>query len=215
MAFVSEMVDQLRDLLNDAADSQVSYANKKLWLNRGIRRLWPSIYRIVTDTSITVVADTYDYTLPAAITDGMITSVEIETGPGENRFIRFEDYDIVEGDEDLAGYFRFTSLLPEAGTDIRIRYAAPVPVIAASTYAAAGSETWTGPDRALNLPVLYAMAMIAGRKVDDRQDHTRYTTLQAMNGVQDQDIMAAYQMWMGQFELELDSWSRPLPIVRD
>lgn len=215
MAFVSEMVDQLRDLLNDATDSQVSYENKKLWLNRGIRMLWPSIYRVVVDSSITTSDLVYDYTLPAAVADGVILSVEIETEVGGGRFIRFEDYDLIEGDEDQAGVFRFTSALPLSGTDVRIRYAAPIPVIAAASYAAAGSEAWTGPDRALNLPVFYAMAMIAGRKIDERQDHTRYSTTQAINSITDQDIMAAYQMWMGQFELELDKWSRPLPIVRD
>lgn len=215
MAFVSEMFDQLRDLLNDATDAQVTYANKKLWINRGIRRLWPHIYRTVVDTSITVVADTYDYTLPAAVADGVITSVEIETDPGGGQFVRFEAYDIVDGDEDQAGVFRFVNFLPEVGTDIRIRYAAPIPVVAAASYAASQSESWTGPDRALNLPVLYAMAMIAARKLDDRQDHTRYSTTQALNGVTDQDLMAGVQLWMGQFELELDTWSRPLPIVRD
>ena len=215
MAFVSEMVDQLRDLLNDAADSQVTYANKKLWLNRGIRLLWPNIYRVVVDTSIAVLAETWDYSVPAAVMDGVITAVEIETGDGEDRYVRFEDYDIIEGDEDVAGILRFTSYLPEAGVAVRIRYAAPIPVIAAATYAASQSETWTGPDRALNLPVLYAMAMITARKIDDRQDHTRYSTLQAQNGVTDTDLMAAMQLWMGQFELELDKFYRPLPIVRD
>lgn len=215
MAFVSEMVDQLRDLLDDATDTQVAFVNKKLWLNRGIRALWPNIYRVVVDTSITVVADTYDYTLPAAVMDGVITAVEIETGDGDNRFLRFEDYDIIEGDEDQAGVFRMARYLPEVGTEVRIRYAAPIPTIAAANYAAAQSETWVGPDRALNLPVLYAMAMIVLRKLDNRQDHTRYSTTQATNGVTDQDLMAASQMWMGQFELELDKWSRPLPIVRD
>lgn len=215
MAFVSEMFDQLRDLLQDDTDTQISYAQKKLWLNRGIRELWPSIYRTVVDTSITVVADTYDYTLPAAVADGMITAVEIETGSGTGRFLRFEDYDIIEGDEDQAGVFRFSSLLPEAGSDVRIRYAAPIPIIAAASYVASQSESWTGPDRAMALPPLYAMAMIAFRKLDNRQDHTRYSTTQATNGVSDQDIQGVGQMWMGQFELELDKWSRPLPIVRD
>jgi len=215
MAFVSEMFDQLRDMLNDSTDTQVSFANKKLWLNRGIRRMWPSVYRIVVDTSLSVVDETYDYVLPAAIANGIITAVEIETGNGDDRYLRLEDYDIIEGDEDQAGVIRFSAYLPEAGSIIRIRYAARVPTIVAASYAAAQSESWTGPDDAMDLPVLYAMAMIAGRKVDDRQDHTRYSTLQALNGVSDQDIMAVYQMWMGQFELELDQRSRPLPIVRD
>lgn len=215
MAFVSEMFDQLRDLLQDDTDTQISYAQKKLWLNRGIRQLWPNLFRTVVDTSITVVADTYDYTLPAAVTDGIIQSVEIETGSGTNRFLRFEDYDIIEGDEDQAGVFRFAVSLPEAGTDVRIRYSAPIPTISAASYVLAQAEAWVGPDRAMMLPPLYAMAMITLRKLDNRQDHTRYSTTQATNGVTDQDIQSAGQMWMGQFELELDKWSRPLPIVRD
>lgn len=215
MAFVSELFDQLRDLLNDASDNQVSYANKKLWLNRGIQMLWPGVYRVVVDTSITVVDQVWDYTLPAAVADGMILSVEAETEVGSNRFVRYEDYDIIDGDEDQAGVFRFSGVLPLEGIDLRIRYAAPIPIISAANYAAAGSETWSGPDRARHVPVFYAAAMIAARKIDDRQDHTRYTTTDALNGVTDQDIMSAFQMWMGQFELELDKLSRPHPIVRD
>ena len=215
MAFVSEMFDQLRDMLNDAADSQVSYANKKLWINRGIRRMWPSIYRVVVDTSITIASGVYDYTLPSAVANGVITAIEIETGVGTGYYVRYEDYDIIEGDEDQTGILRIAGIFPTAGVRVRIRYAARVSTVAAANYAAAQAETWTGPDDAMDLPVLYAMAMIAGRKVDDRQDHKRYSTLQAANGVSDQDIMATYQLWMGQFELELDARSRPLPIVRD
>ena len=215
MAFVSEMVDQLRILLDDAADTQVAIGTKKLWLNRGIRMLWPNVYRVVVDTSITIIADTYEYALPVAIADGYIMSIERESANGTNRFFRYEDYDIIDGNEDQAGIFRVLSGLPEVGVEIRIRYAAPIAPISGSSYAAMGSETWVGPDRALNLPVMYAMSMIVGSKLDNRQDHTRYSTTQAINGVQDSDLMAAQQMWMGQFELELDKLTRPLPIVKD
>ena len=101
------------------------------------------------------------------------------------------------------------------GYDVRIRYSAPPVAIAAASYAAAGSETWTGPDRAIGIPVYYAAALCAMRKLDTRQDTNRYSTTQAQNGVTDQDIMAASQMWMGQFELELSDFDRPLPPARD
>lgn len=215
MAFVSEMVDQLRIMLDDADDSQVAIGTKKLWLNRGIRMLWPNIYRIVVDTSLAIVADTYEYALPVAVADGYITSMERETANLTARYVRWEDYDIIDGNEDQAGVLRVLGALPETGVKIRIRYAAPIGPITSSTYANMQAETWVGPDRALNLPVMYAAAMITGSKLDNRQDHSRYSTLQAQNGVTDQDLMAATQMWMGQFELELDKLTRPLPIVKD
>ena len=215
MAFVSEMVDQLRDLLNDATDSQVPIATKKMFLNRGIVRLWPRMYRIVNAT-INLVADTYDYSLAVAIADGYIISVELSTASGGSEYERLRDYDIIAGDEDLAGTFRMTrSTSALGGYTVRIRYAAPISPISASTYANMQSEVFTGPDRALNLPVLYAMGLIAGRRLDDRQDHTRYSTTQAANGVTDTDIMQAQQLWLGQFELELDAMERPLPIASD
>lgn len=214
MAFVSELVDQLRDLLNDASDTQVPYATKKIYLNNGINRLWPRIYRI-SSTTITVLTATYDYALPVGAADGLVISVELE---GLYGFTRFVDYDILDGDEDTAGVFRLVRSPDDAdllGYDIRIKYAAPIAQIVASTYAAAVSETWVGPDRARHLAVLYAMSMIAARRIDDRQDHTRYSTTQAMNGVSDNDILQASAYWMGQFESELSQMERPLPIARD
>jgi hypothetical protein len=215
MAFVSELFDQLRDLLNDAADSQVTFSMKKLYLNRAIARMFPKVYKLAS-TTITVLTVTYDYALPVAAADGLIVAVELERSDGS--FVRFDDYDIVAGDEDLAGVFRLT-VNPDRtdllGFDIRIRYAAPVPLIVAADYTAAGSETWSGPDRAMGIPVYYAAAMCTLRKIDDRQDTLRYSTTQALNGVTDQDMMANAQLWMGQFELELQEFDRPLPPARD
>jgi hypothetical protein len=216
MAFVSELFDQMRDLLNDATDTQVPYATKKLYLNRGINRLWPKVYRVVSDETLSVLDETYDYTIPVAAAYGHILSVEMETGEGTDQWERYAFYDIIPGDEDQTAIFRISHpVLPETGSGIRIRYAAPIPVISAASYAAAGSETWTGPDRAIGLPVLYAMGMIASRRLDDRQDHTRYSTTQNVNGVSDSDIMQASQLWMGQFEMELADMERPLPPTRD
>lgn len=214
MAYVSELFDQLRDLLNDPTDTQVGYSTKKLYLNRGIARLWPKVFKI-TSTTITVAASTYDYTLPVGAADGLILSVELETDSG---YLRFVDYDIMDGDEDAAGVFRLTTS-PDAtdllGYDIRIKYAAPVASIVAASYAAAQSEVWSGPDRAMHLPVLYAASMIALRRLDDRQDHTRYSTTQNVNGVSDSDILQSATFWMGQFEQELIDIERPLPIAKD
>lgn len=212
MAFVSDLFDQLRDLLNDTTDAQVAFATKKLYLNRGIARLWPAVARVVSDSSIVIVADTYIYTLPVALSDGLLLSVEIES---KDAYVRLSGYDVIPGDEDLAGLLVLPGLLPKAGRIIRLRYAAPVSQIAAVSYVAAQTEAWAGPDRALGLPVLYAMGMASARKLDDRQDTTRYSTTQARNGVSDGGIMGASQMWFGQFEAELAEMERPLPPARD
>lgn len=215
MAFVSDLFDQLRDLLNDTADTQVPFATKKLYLNRGIARMFPRVGMLTSDTSITVVDDTYEYALPAGAADGLIVSVEVETDIGSSEFTRFDRYDIIPGDEDLGARLILLAPLPEIGRDLRIRYFGPIPQIAAASYAASQSETWSGPDRALGLPVLYAMGMLTVRKLDDRQDALRYSTTQATNGVTDTEIMGAAQMWFGQFESELAEMERPLPPARD
>lgn len=215
MAYVSELFDQLRDLLGDAGDTQVPFATKKLYLNRGIARLWPRVFRVSSDTSITIAESTWDYALPVAVASGYIISVECETAPDSGRFLRYDAYDVVDGDEDIAGVLRITGVLPTAGTDLRIRYAARVPLITAASYAAAQAEVWTGPDAAMNLPSLYAMGMIAARKLDDRQDTYTYNTQVATNGVSDNDLMASSGMWFAQFESELLDIERPLPIARD
>lgn len=214
MAFVSELFDQFRDLIGDTDDTQIPFATKKLWLNRGIARLWPRIGRFTSDVSLAIVEDQYHYDLPAGFSDGMLLSVEVET-ENDDEFDRLDRYDVIWGDEDLDGKLVLLAPLPEEGKLIRLRYYAPIPAITAASYAAAGSEAWTGPDRAMGLPVLYAMGMSVARKVDGRQDTETYSTTQALNGVTDQDIMAASQMWFGQFEFELAQMERPLPPARD
>ncbi len=208
MAFVSEMFDQLRDLLNDASDTQVTYATKKLYINRGIARLWPKINRITSEV-IALTAATQIYTLTSAASDGLLVSVEKNDQGDDDSYVRFSGYDLIPGDHAATGYIRITDAVAD-GDELRITYVRPIAYVVASTYAAAQSETWTGPDRALQLPVFYAASLISLRKIDDRQDTNRYSTTQAQNGVSDQDIMGSAQLWMGQFELELGLLERPL-----
>lgn len=212
--FVSEMFDQVRDLLNDSGDTQVSFATKKMYLNRGIAQLWPTVGRMLTE-SFAVVANQRNYSLTngGGPSDGLILAVEMTDDNGE--YERFDDYDILPGDEDRAAIFVLTGIMPTTGMTIRIRYLTYIPSISAASYAAAQAETWTGPDKAIHLPVLYAMAMIAMRRIDDRTDYTRYSTTQAQNGVDDQDIMNSATTWMGQFELELGKMETPLPPAKD
>jgi len=214
MAFVSEMFDQLRDLLNDATDTQVPFSTKKLFLNRGIALLWPLIGRVST-VSVDLTQGVRRYTLTSAVMDGRILSVEYTADGDNDDLIRLSNYDVLPGDEDQTGSLRLPFDPPSDAARVDITIFGPLPSIAAASYAAAGSEAWTGPDRAIHLPVLYAMSMIAARRIDDRQDHTRYSTTQAVNGVTDSDIMGASAMWLNQFYTELEQMSRPLPPARD
>lgn len=218
MAFVSEMIDQLRDLLNDdSSDTDVSFAIKRRWLNVGIRRLWPDVYRVVEYTGITVPAASdaeWESTLPAALGEGHILSVEVEQTPGDGDYMRFDRYDIIVGDEDQTSVFRFLAL-PQEGAIVRLRYTAPVPTITAASYVAAQSEVWQGPDQAMDAPVAYAMSMIWERRLEDRMNFKRYSTTQATNGVSDADIAATARGWMDSYVLERERLNRPLPIVKD
>lgn len=216
MAFVSELFDQMRDLLNDATDTQVTFATKKLFLNRGIARMWPRVWRLVVITIVTS-DDTLDYTITVPWTgasDYEVIFVELDD-PDTGMRTRFDEYDIIQGDEDLTAIFRFTDGYPPEAATVYLRVATAIPFITAASYAASQSEAWTGPDRAMSLPVWYAMSMATLRKLDDRQDTNRYSTLVAENGVTDNDIITASQTYMGQFELELSEADRPLPIARD
>jgi hypothetical protein len=216
MAFVSELFDQMRDLLNDSGDTQVPFATKKLFLNRGIARMWPKVWRLVS-ISFSTEDDVLDYeiTVPwSGASDYEVIGVELDD-PDTGMRYRFDEYDLIPGDEDLTAIFRFTQSYPPEGGTVYLRVASAIPFIAAASYAAAGSETWTGPDRAMSIPVWYAMSLATLRKLDDRQDTNRYSTLIAENGVTDNDIITAGQTYMGQFELELSEADKPLPIARD
>lgn len=215
MATVATLIDQLRDMTGETADETVPFATKVRYLNQGINAMWPAIFRLV-QTTITVVADQYDYTVPVGAADGFITSVEITTEADGTEFRRFDQYDIIDGDEDLTGTFRLgVSATQYEDFDIRITYAAPVAEISPADYAAAAATTWVGPDRARKLPVLYAMALITGAKLNPRQDNDTYNVTTAQNGVDDNDLMSGMNLWMAQFEVELERASRPLPIAKD
>lgn len=203
MAFTSEMFDQLRDFLTDPTDSQVDFSTKKLYLNRGVARLWPKVFRIVDAGSIPVVAGQYEYTLPTAMNHGHVLTVELESGNATGLFYTLGHYEVIPATDALPARLKIGGTLPAVGSLIRVRYGAPIARIAAASYAASGSETWVGPEEAIGLPVVYAMGLISLRKLDDRLDHSRYSTTQAANGVQETDLMSASQVWFNQFDLEL------------
>lgn len=204
MAYTQEMFDQLRDFLTDPTDNQVDFATKKLYLNRGIARLWPKVFRVLDAGTIAVVSNTYEYNLPTTMNHGHVLTVEIESGSGTGLFHTVAHYEVIPATESAPAKLKIGGTLPAAGALIRVRYAAPVPRIAAASYAGAAAETWAGPEEAIGLPVVYAMGLISLRRLDDRLDHSRYSTTQALNGVDEQDLLSSAQLWFGQFDIELN-----------
>ena len=94
----------------------------------------------------------------------------------------------------------------EDGSAIRVTAAKRIPNLTN------GSDTFQGPPGTEELPVLYAMGCIAGRRVDGRTDYKRYKATQDVNGVGLADIMDSGQFWFAQFELLLDRMQlAPLP----
>lgn len=217
MSFTSDMIDEVRDLTNDLTDAQVSFAMKLRYLNRGIKAMWPKVYRIVSTVSVVLIAGQEEYTVPASNASGLLLSVDLETGVGTGLFRRLDFYDILPGAGGATSTLRvsFPPDASDAGRIVRIISAERITQLAAASYVASQSEVYSGPAGTDSLPVLYAMSMITSRALDDRLDYTRYSTTQGQNGIDDQSIMQVGQLWYAQFQQELDSVDMPFPIARN
>jgi hypothetical protein len=202
------LLDDLNDRLNDASNTQMSEAAKIRALNQGLRAMWPYVYRITRDTTLALVADTYEYVLPAGVAHpALLLRVEVETSALTNRFVEFNDFDVVPG---------------EAGTQVMVfRHGLPSAATATVRLTAAkrlseftvAADAFDGPAGTEELPVLYAMSIATSRELDDRLDYTRYSTTQAMNSVTNQDVSTSSDFWMQQFERRLGELSMPFPVL--
>ena len=205
MATLSDLLGDLRTRLNDSGDTQVSQADKILYLNYGIKATWPDLYLWVRDATTTLVADTYEYNLPATFdNDAKIFRVEVETTT-TGKYQRMETgFWILPGDPQV---IQFDDLPAAADKKIRISGVKRLSVLTQTT------DTYDGPLGTEELPVLYAMGVVAGRRVDDRIDHTRYSTTAAHNGVGVETIQGSAQFWFGQFDMALAKAAMPFPVA--
>lgn len=202
---MQDLLDDLNDRLGDANNAAgIGEAAKMRAINHGVRAMWPKVFRIATDSSLAVAADTYEYTVPVAIgDDGHIYRVEIEDALG--RFRDLDAFQITEGPEGKI------LKLPhpgrhEVGQNIRLWAVLPIPTMATT------DATFEGRDRHAELPVLYALGVIFARPLEDRVDHTRYSTVVARNGVDINEVMNTSQFWFAQFELLLDRLAMAWPV---
>lgn len=215
MSFSGDMIDDLRDRLNDAADAQVPFATKLRFLNRGQAAMFPKVYKLTRDSTIVIATNTFEYTVPTGVGTGKIISVEIESGNASNRYTPLQRYDFIPSLTAPTLVLLDPQLPSVAGARIRITSADRLTPFVAANYAASQAETFAGPAGTEELPVLYAMGLSTARILDDRMDYTRYNATQQNSAVGPNDIMQVSQFWFAQFELLLERIQMPLPVSRN
>jgi hypothetical protein len=200
----------LRLRLNDPNDTQFTKAQKMAMLNSGMAAMWPRIYRVVRDSTLALIADTFEYEIPTTYDGGKLLQVEVETANLSGRYGRSVPYWYQF--HPTAPYIQFDQVdIPrEAGSKIRLTMAMPLTPFTESTN---GTETYTGPAGTEELPVLYAMGIAAAVPLDDRLDHNKYSTVNVLGNPQPVDMMTASQFWFAQFELMLERWALPMPVL--
>ena len=215
--YESAQIDQLRDLLEDAADSQISFLRKQYYLNQGIRAMWPRVYQIVADATTQFVDDQYEYTIPAAVRNGRYILFEKSTAADDDYFypMDYEDFKIKPG----AGGADILQLGFDPNSTwedgyIRITAALPLTAYAAATYTASQTTAYTGPDVTAEGPVLYAMSRIAAIPLDDRMDYGRFSVQAQNRAASPQEHLAVSAYWLDEFERRLDEWKMTMPAGR-
>ena len=217
--YASDMIDQLRDLLEDATDTQVSFARKLYFLNAGQRAMWPRVYQVVQDSTLTFTDDQYEYTIPAAVRGGRIFQLEKSLASDTDKFYPFDidDYNIqratTAGADIIILNFDPGSTYGDTGV-IRITAALPLSPIVAADYAASQSVAYTGPDHTLEGPVLYAMSRIAAIPLDDRMDYGKISVQAQNRAASPQEHLAVSAYWLDEFERRVEEWNMPLPASR-
>jgi len=214
MSYSGDMIDDLRDRLNDAADTQVPFLSKIRYLNRGQAAMFPRIYRVIRDATVVLVGDTYEYTFPGPVATGKVLTVEVESDDGSARYTPLTRYDIVPSFTVPTLVLLDYSLPSAVGAAIRITTAERLLRFTAGNYGASQSEVYSGPDGTEELPILYAMGLATARVLDDRMDYKRYAATQQPGAIGPSDIMQVSQFWFSQFEILLDRLQMPFPVSR-
>lgn len=193
----------------DAADAVVPKADKTRYLNAGMAAMYPKIFRTVRDATLVLLANTFEYELPATLDGGRLIQVEVESAATSSRYHRNVPYELLNHATQPLLIFDHGDLPRQVGGTIRLTGAMPLTPFTESVN---GSETYTGPVGTEELPVLYAMGVLTARLLDGRLDHTKYSTTHTYGAAQPVDQMTASQFWFAQFELMLERWAMAFPV---
>jgi hypothetical protein len=213
MSTAAEMVDDLRDRLNDVGDTQVPFPTKIRFLNRGQAAMYPRIFKFVRDNTLVLINNQFEYVFPAGVGTGKVLTLEVETDATSSRYTHLNRYDVIPSLTTPTLVLLDQTLPAPVGSSLRITTADRMDPFVAATYAAAQAVQYTGPAGTEELPVLYAMGLATARALDDRMDYHRYSTTQVNGVVDPNDIMQVSQFWFAQFELLLDRLQMPFPVV--
>jgi hypothetical protein len=175
--------------------------------------MWPRIYKVVRDSTLALIGNQFEYTLPAGIGTGKILTVEVETAVASARYAPLVHYDIIPSLTAPTLVILDQALPSVAGAKLRVTTADRMDPFVAATYAASQAVIYSGPTGSEELPVLYAMGLATARILDDRMDYTRYSATQVNNNVDSNDIMQVSQFWFAQFELLLDRLQMTYPVT--
>ena len=215
--YLSEQIDQIRDLLEDQSDAQFSFAKKLHYVNMGQRAMWPRVFQIVSDSTTQFVDDTYEYTIPAAVRGGRYVLFERSTADDDDYFqpMDYDEYRILPqaGGADIIK-LGFDPGSTYADGYIRITAALPLTTNVAANYTAAQSLAYTGPDYTAEGPVLYAMSRLVAAPLDDRLDYGRMSVQAQNRAATPQELIASSAYWLDEFERRLDEWKMALPTGR-
>lgn len=204
MATAADLIQDLKDRLDDEGNTKYSEAMKIRFLNRGQAAMFPKIYRTVRDATLALVADTFEYAIPTAVgSNTKIVALEVEDA--NSRWHPLERYNIIPGLTDPILQLKGNTLPGPAAANIRITAMAPLTAFTTS------ASVFDGPPFSEELPVLYAMSLAAGREVESRMRHRRLPTVEGFTDVSADDQMTSSQFWMQQFELLLERLAMPLP----
>ncbi len=210
----SEQTDQLRDLLVDPTDIQVSFDMKMHYLNAGMRAMFPRVYRIAVDSTDQWEDDVFYYPVPAAVRGGLLYLIEKSTAADDDYFVPldYDEYDIQPGaaGADVLSITWDPTTIYEDGY-IKYHAAVPATKYSAADYAAAGSEVYTYPDHTVEGPVLYAMSRIMAIPLDERMDYGRMSLSPQNRSATPQDILGASAYWLDEFERRVEEWRLALP----
>jgi hypothetical protein len=215
--YAGTQIDQLRDLLVDPTDTQVTFALKLHYLNMGMRAMFPRVYRVATDSTDQWADDVYYYTLPAAVRGGLLFLVEKSTAADDDYFVPldYDEYDIQPGAAG-ADVLSITWDPTTVYEDGYIKYHAAVPATAytSANYTASQSEVYTYPDHTIEGPVLYAMSRIMSIPLDKRMNYEEISIQNQNQAATPQEILAVSAYWLDEFERRVDEWRMSLPTAR-
>ncbi len=180
--------------------STVRWRSEKMLeaLNTGLRMMFPQVWQTITDTSITIVTNQYDYPLPVVFNDPRVSLIGVEFQEYPNSTYRFRPLGTYRRVGNVTLQVPGANSLPP-GTNLRLTYAGPYKSLSDLE------------DQLTPLPIWYAKGYLLSNKeiVRVRYSTSNVTQDEAANPVG--SSQNAGQFFFNQFYQALNQLKRPMP----